>query len=255
MPRVFLYPYSMASQGSKALAQALNVRRIYKDRNYQHRPSDTIINYGHGSLPDSVNPNGPFRIINNPSAINRASNKLRAFQALDAAGVPIPPFTTDLTEARQWVDEGARAVCRTVLNGHSGSGIVLASTVNELVNAPLYTKYVKKKDEYRIHTSRLGTFDAVQKRVRAGSEGNDFQIRNHANGWVYTRDNVNPPQAVLDAAVQAIQALGLDFGAVDIGYNTHTEQATVYEVNTAPGLEGTTIDRYAQAISSLINNF
>ena len=46
----------------------------------------------------------------------------------------------------------------------------------------------------------------------------------------------------------AIKALGLDFGAVDIIYNEAEDQHYVLEVNTAPGLEGTTLQKYTEAI-------
>jgi glutathione synthase/RimK-type ligase-like ATP-grasp enzyme len=42
--------------------------------------------------------------------------------------------------------------------------------------------------------------------------------------------------------------MGLDFGAVDIGHRLIDNQFFVFEVNTAPGLEGTTLDKYAKAI-------
>jgi len=50
-------------------------------------------------------------------------------------------------------------------------------------------------------------------------------------------------------ALAAVSALGLDFGAVDIIYNEHENQYYVLEVNTAPGLEGTTVEKYAEAFA------
>lgn len=81
----------------------------------------------------------------------------------------------------------------------------------------------------------------------------DYQVRNHANGWIYARDAIDEPNAmVLEQAKLAITALGLDFGAVDIIWNQHRQMAYVLEVNTAPGLEGTTLIKYADAISTLL---
>jgi hypothetical protein len=39
---------------------------------------------------------------------------------------------------------------------------------------------------------------------------------------------------------------------VDIGWNRHEAQGYVYEVNTAPGLEGATIDSYRRAFIELL---
>ena len=46
----------------------------------------------------------------------------------------------------------------------------------------------------------------------------------------------------------AIKVLGLDFGAVDIIYNKQEDKWYVLEVNTAPGIYGTTLDKYVNAI-------
>ncbi|GAG47489.1 unnamed protein product, partial [marine sediment metagenome] len=79
----------------------------------------------------------------------------------------------------------------------------------------------------------------------------DYQIRNTDNGWVYCRGGVDAPEAVITAAVRAVDCLGLDFGAVDIGYNEHYDRCAVFEVNTAPGLEGTTLDKYFEAFRTV----
>ena len=82
----------------------------------------------------------------------------------------------------------------------------------------------------------------------------DFQIRNAANGFVFARNAIDLPD---DCAVQAKKALamtGLDFGAVDVIYNERLEQSFVLEVNTAPGLEGTTVDDYVAALGELVND-
>ena len=60
------------------------------------------------------------------------------------------------------------------------------------------------------------------------------------------------PDDVTKQALLAVDGLGLDFGAVDVGWNQHYQEATVYEVNTAPGLTGTTLDKYTNAIRRLL---
>ena len=73
-------------------------------------------------------------------------------------------------------------------------------------------------------------------------------IRNHTNGWIYARSDVAIPDMLCPIAIQAVNLLGLDFGAVDIGHRIIDNKFFVFEVNTAPGLEGTTLDKYAKAI-------
>ena len=59
---------------------------------------------------------------------------------------------------------------------------------------------------------------------------------------------IQPDRTVLSAGIRAVGCLGLDFGAADIGWNSHDGEPSVYEVNTAPGLEGTTLDKYYGAM-------
>ena len=126
--------------------------------------------------------------------------------------------------------------------------------VSAIIEAPLYTKYVKKADEYRIHVVDGHVIDIQQKRKRKEilNEDINYQVRNACNGWVFCRDNVTCPTVCLELAVAAVSALSLDFGAVDIGFNTRSKTAVVYEVNTAPGLEGTTLDKYYNAFRQLL---
>jgi glutathione synthase/RimK-type ligase-like ATP-grasp enzyme len=140
-----------------------------------------------------------------------------------------------------------------VLNGHSGRGIVLSTSDNghPLVNAPLYVKYKKKRKEFRVHVFQGAIIDVAEKRrMRAERRPDIFDgyIRNHANGWVFCRNSVVRPADLEGSALAACAALGLDFGAVDIIWNERENKSYVLEVNTAPGLMGTTLTNYANAI-------
>lgn len=248
-----VYPYKMGSRSARALAQALNTRCVYPDRAYRPRHTHTIVNWGSGSLPNwmGVAQGIGARILNHPEAVAVAGNKLLAFRAMHSAGVPLPDFTTDREVAQGWVDDSLMVVERHALRGHSGAGIAIKEFGQEVSPAPLYTKYMKKADEYRVHVVNGQVIDMQQKRKREGVEDADYQVRNHGNGWVYCRENLNPPELLGEVAVQAIDALGLDFGGVDIIYNRHHNQLTVLEVNTACGIEGTTLTRYTEAFQGV----
>jgi hypothetical protein len=73
-------------------------------------------------------------------------------------------------------------------------------------------------------------------------------IRSHGNGWNFCREGIEHPDAVVNAAIACVQALGLDFGAVDIGHERGTDRVCVYECNSAPGLEGSTPGLYADSL-------
>lgn len=183
------------------------------------------------------------RVINHPDAVGLASNKINTFSRWLRDLVPCPDWTTDPSVARTWYDEGKTVFARTRLQGHSGDGIVILDGNNDFIMAPLYTKYIKKKKEFRVHVFNKEVIDIQEKRRSMGSDAG-FLIRNHANGFVFCRDDIIEPSDLRDVAIQAVTSLGLDFGAADIIYNEHYDKCYALEVNTAPGLEGTTLQSY-----------
>ncbi len=165
------------------------------------------------------------------------------------------PYATDKAEAQTWLNEGSPVYARTVLNGHSGAGIVVVEPGGELPNAPLYTKAIgfNKRHEYRVHVIGGEVVYVQKKKRKTGWEENpeySNTIRNHHTGWIYATEGVEIPEDVQNLAIQSVAALGLDFGAVDI--IVVQGQGYVLEVNTAPGLDGTTIEVYTTGINKLI---
>jgi D-alanine-D-alanine ligase-like ATP-grasp enzyme len=130
----------------------------------------------------------------------------------------------------------------------------VAAREEDLVDAPLYVMYRKKKREYRVHVAFGRVIDVQQKRKRTNYDGTvDYAVRNHHTGWVYCREDVVDSTPRDNLAIRAVDALGLDFGAVDIIYNEHLDAFYLLEVNTAPGLEGTTVEKYNAAFAARIS--
>ena len=120
--------------------------------------------------------------------------------------------------------------------------------------APLYTEYIPKKSEYRFHVFGGEVIDVQQKRKKRGFESTrDTRIRNVNNGYVYCRDGINPPNGAADLAIRAVAACGYEYGAVDLIYNEKRDQCYVLEVNSRPGLMGTTLEKYAEALINMYN--
>lgn len=263
--RFRVLPYKQGSKSAKALADALGGKVLkLEGSKYQYKNGDVLINWGHplDTIPQPFIQRlaGLDHILNGyeidgHSEVNKiksASNKLNFFNKLkEVKPEIIPKFWTKKEDIP---DAAFPIVCRTVLAGHSGAGIVIADNRNALVDAPLYVQYKKKKDEYRVHVGRKQSGDgagesvviAVQRKARRnGAETVNWQVRNLAGGFVFVRGGVSPPASVTSSAVEALAASGLDFGAVDVIYNEHEGKAYVLEINTAPGLEGQTIADYA----------
>lgn len=82
----------------------------------------------------------------------------------------------------------------------------------------------------------------------------DLIIKSNTRGYKFSSikpANVN--KALTSEAIKAVEAVGLQFGAVDCVVDTDGKP-WVIEVNTGPGLEGTSFKSYVAAFSNMINN-
>lgn len=265
MSQVLVVPYKVGSESARVLADSLNCKRMKLENSSVTDKKDlTLINWGNSTI--DLSSFRQARVLNKPHKIRNASHKLDFFKTIERDNadsilpVKIPDWTTHVSVARQWYDEGHDVVIRNVLQGHSGEGLDLVryddnvSASSAIYQAPLYTKYMKKRDEYRVHVVKNTPILIQRKAVPHGTTPENYQIRNHSNGFVFTISDVNPPVAVISNAINAVNVLGLDFGAVDVIWNERNKEATVLEVNTACGLAGdTTRARYAQAFENYLN--
>jgi len=246
----------MGSASARLLATALGALRVRPDGAFRPRAGDFIINWGKGTVPTWWPPQLEGQMVsaflNHPRNVAVAANKLATFQRLRQWGVSIPEFTTDPNVA---YIQYPRAYARYSLTGHSGAGIqvLVASQHHGQRPAPLYVKAIENDGEYRVHVVNGRVIDYIKKRRRNGerptNEEND--IRNLANGWVYTRENLRRLERIEQLAIDAVTALGLDFGAVDI-IKDPEGNVFVLEVNTACGMSETTLRLYSEAFSELI---
>lgn len=213
---------------------------------YQGRHTDYVINWGYSKQTE-------FLIVannNNPSNISNAVDKIKAFELFNAHGVPTVEWTVDQEKAKEWHSNNKTVIGRTIITSHGGKGIfVLDNTTPFKDNCKLYTLYKKKKHEYRVHIYNNDVIDITQKKKKSTFDKGllNTKVRNYHNGWVYCRSDIYYPADLRVVALAAIEALSLKHGAVDIIWNELENKSFVLEVNTAPGLTGTTIEKYTQA--------
>ena len=177
-------------------------------------------------------------------------NKIQQFQRFKENNVSCPNFTTNPNAVDQL---GSKTVfARTLVNSTNGRGIVEFEVGKDATpRAPLYTEYIPKKAEYRVHVFGNTVIDIQQKRKKRGFEQErDTRVRNMANGYVYCRDGISPPDGIGELAVKAVRAVGYQYGAVDIVFNEKNNRLAVLEVNSRPGLLGTTLNNYRDALVS-----
>jgi glutathione synthase/RimK-type ligase-like ATP-grasp enzyme len=240
--RLYVAPYKLGSESGKLLARSLGALRTEGNKSYRH-PS-TFINWGNSSL--SVSGRGVRRVLNRPAGVAIASNKLKAFNVLSTYGVPILEYTTDITKAKAWVESDGVVYGRSILNGSQGVGIkIITGDDYSFPMCPLYTRAVigKGVQEFRVHVAGGKVIDFTRKRRRSGEDVQaDNYVRNYDNGWVFCRQDEALPDMVQVASLMAVKALGLDFGACDILFKDN--KVYILEVNTAPGIEGSTLEKY-----------
>jgi hypothetical protein len=268
--RVRILPYRTGSASARALSQRLGVPRINLVRTrFRARDGDLILNWGeHNTIPHGTLAMGTVQWLNPLHRVAMARDKLTAFRMMKALDVPTVEWTQDPAVALGWCNEDSAkhgngmpriaGFARTTTTGQGGAGIVpiMSGTEYSIEGyawpaAPLYTRYWKAKHEYRVHVI-CGEAYAQKKRRRNVVEPS--VIRNHRNGYVFCTQNVSPPDLVMQTARDAINSIGLHFGAVDILCNKAETEARVLEINTAPGLEGTTLDFYVSKLRGIIND-
>jgi len=257
--RIRVIPYNKASKSAKSLAEALGAKRIKVDGgSFVPKVSDKIINWGYSQGWPIPMPRALGIITcenyNSPEDIAAASNKLEFFKLMkERLPNAIPKFWTNKDDIPL---DCYPVVCRTLLNSHSGNGIVIAADPDGAVPCSLYVQYIKKQEEYRIHVGikagQAVMFSAQRKarRLSIPDAEVNWKVRNLDGGFVFVRSGFTTPSAVEQVACDCLRETGLDFGAVDVIWNQQQEKAYVLEVNTAPGLEGQTVDDYAAFFSS-----
>lgn len=259
-----IYPWNSKSRGADSLAKALDISRIkLEGSSYKGDKKRVVINWGAGKIdnPEVLK----STILNHPKAVNACTDKLAFFQQMSVKDGPrIPEFTDDPNVALGWFKKDKEVIARTILRGHSGNGIEFFSDhkdkLEKILKAPLFVRYVKKKEEFRVHIVKNEVIDIQRKALRKTDDNGkaidpatiDFRVRNLANGFVFVRNDIHPPEDVPFQALKAFAKTGLDFGAFDVIWNEHDKAAYVLEANTAPGLEGTTLTNYVEAFRKVM---
>lgn len=239
---LFISPYVIGSKSARELARLLNIKQI---KGHKIMPRNTmIVNWGK----DNLDPRhrGRMLILNSSEAVAIARDKIKTLQVLKDSGVSVPDFTTSRTVAQRWMNEDKILYGRHSTTAQQGRGIeIIKADSDTFPTCPLYTLGITKAYEYRVHVFGGKVISYSQKKRRSDVETNPY-IKNSDNGWVFCREGVELPESVKLESIKAVAALGLHFGAVDV--LCKKGQPYILEINTAPGIEGTTLQDYARAI-------
>ena len=177
-------------------------------------------------------------------------DKLFQYEWFAANEVSALPFTTSSEQVAEWLAGNNVVFARTLTRSSEGKGIIVLEPESPIVSAPVYTLYRKKKKEFRVHVYKDQIVAVLEKRKKKGLDNVDSRIRNTANGYVFCRDGVVEPEGLRELALKASKVTNSHFKGVDIGFNEKLNSLFVIEVNSAPGMEGTTVQQYIEAIIS-----
>jgi len=266
--RVFFVPYG-PSDGLALLAKRLGLLKVRTDgtsKAFRNRGRDKVyICWGKPSAAvkrqlDAVE----GKIINPADLIPNAVDKIAFFKLADKREWNLE-WTQDPCVAATWLEDDCKVIARTTATGTGGDGITVLRSVEDLETAKdknrfiLFTKYVPKKHEYRVHVVNGEAIACSRKVMKKGAEPKEqgWEVRSHDNGFIFQREDLKDvPKAVLDAAIDAVRnVLHLDFAGVDILWNEKRKKAYVCEVNTAPGIEGGTVEEYALAFEKMLDEY
>jgi hypothetical protein len=214
---------------------------------------------------------GP-RILNGAPILNKmdAALKLKAegVATVEVSATPVPPqvrprFTLDPNINAALDRRSAQALVRQlqeyILQPDPINSEWLPRTFNhlgghDLMNPPAHPDYYSKKEniieEYRVHIFNGKSIRAGVKKHRDGVEGHEW-IRSYDSGYNTCYNDFHSEKSMRALAVKAVEALGLQFGAVDLG-KTVDGRLLVLEVNRAPGMEGGTVTSYVNAIQQWV---
>lgn len=246
------------SNSAKVLAQALGLTRVEPGHPLLLKKREAIINWGCSSLSYHVD----TPVYNYPPSVAWAIDKVACANRLEVKSVRTVNFCSGpYSNVRSKYPDDI-LLARYTVTGNSGEGIKIIRPGDPPPDKEpaAYSVYVKKTEEYRVHVAFGKVIHVVEKRKRAGVEAQPDEklVRTLGNTWVFCENDLgcdqrNDRTQLYAAAINAVAAVGLDFGAVDMLYSKAGEYV-VCEINTKPGIGSTsTLEAYTNAFKEKLN--
>lgn len=182
-----------------------------------------------------------YKIVNRADAIKRASNKPLCRALLQQAGVLTPAFGTEIFPCigRKRKHTGGRFLwfCETLKDVQKARE----------EGAVYFSAFYPKVNEYRIH---IGSGKTILYSEKFGNKSGQIAWNWKSGNFVFRHlPREEWRSELIELAKAAINAVGLDFGAVDILADPKHQwlpRAVVCEINTAPALSEYGIHKYVQ---------
>lgn len=161
------------------------------------------------------------------------------------------------------------------LKGSRGRGNIKHDTVEQLKewldnksnpNNYIFEKYYSYNREYRLHISKNGCFYSCRKVLKndAPQEVRWYRNNDYCNWLMESNDSFDKPvnwDKIVAESVKALEAVGLDFGAVDLriqsaknkdGEVRKDPKFIIVEINSAPSFGEVTAEKYYEELPKLL---
>jgi hypothetical protein len=235
-----------------------------------------------------------FIEVNTIQAIQNSANKLLMKQCFAAADVKTAlwwtydrtvetmpethTFNVGNTEESVTLAQISFPLVAKHIYGSRGTGNYLLKTPDDFIrwvngktlSNYIFEKYYSYNREYRLHVTQAGVFYTCRKLLRPDVPADQRWFRNDSNcNWIVEEnesfDRPTNWDAIVAESVKALNAVGLDFGAVDVKVQSASRDSKkkgtivrenpefiVIEINSAPSFGEITLQRYLERIPAII---
>ena len=210
--------------------------------------ADTVIRWG--SLREFHNAGKVYNMIQN---IKLTSNKPKCRRFLAENGIPVPEMGSD------------KFPCVGRVQHHTGGkGFWFCQTPYDVERAKregayYFSHYYPKQKEYRVHIGKIdGEYKVILYSEKIGDKYGGVIWNHDIGNFKYEHlGRGERRRSIIQLAKDAIEVVGLDFGAVDIGANPLYSQfpkSVIFEINTAPALSPLGIKKYCEYFRKILDN-
>lgn len=244
-----------------------------------------------GSTTDRIDTitNGGNRIeCNTIEAVTNSSNKLKMKRCFSEnnvntakwyykdPGTSRDVFTDGETNEEIRLNALEFPIIAKSLYGSRGRGNTKLDTVEELtnwlvgknLNRYIFEKFYSYLREYRLHITEDGCFYTCRKMLkRDAPEENKWQRHDDNCVWILEDnelfDKPSNWDTIVEHSVNALKAVGLDIGAVDVkvqsatnsnGRRRNNPEFIIIEINSAPSFGSITAEKYKETIPKVLKN-
>lgn len=253
-------------------------------------PFRSVVRLGSTTVLNDTVENGGNRIeINKVQAIKNSASKLLMKQCFNRDGVKTAKWCK-ASEKYEILDKGIRfllgqndheefnglefPIVAKSLYGSRGQGNTLILNkesldkwlVGKTLSNYIFEKFYSYSREYRLHITKEGCFYTCRKMLKQDTPENDRWRRHDDNSvWILeSNPDFDKPvnwSSIVEHSVKALNAVGLDIGAVDVKVQSKLDNKgnirenpdfIIIEINSAPSFGELTAEKYIIEINKLL---